>query len=117
MQGFICVDISQTGNESLVHQEHLDSRFVLLQHSMEYCVCQVFGKRFRTQNTKNALRIFDQPDAAELACVIENQSRAIQELDDYPVMGLIQLLDARLHPDIPAHPQMDQQPVPGQTEL
>lgn len=107
VQGLICVDVAETGDELLVEEQRLE----LPLSGPETCV-QPFGgervgERLRSEVPEDFGGIGHQPDAAEFARVAEDERGVVREFEDESVMcaGLVSAEDGE---QVPAHAQVDE---------
>lgn len=86
VKGFVGVDVSQAGEESLVEQQRFELAMVGVQADVEGFGRQGFVERFGAQLTQHHLRVAHQPQAAKFARVIEGEGLLVGEMEQEAVM-------------------------------
>ena len=80
VQRFIGVDISQSSQEGLVEQQGFQLTAMGIQPAVEFLVGEILSQGLWTQVHKNGLRIGEQPNAPNLAGVVECQPQIAIEI-------------------------------------
>ena len=106
-EAFVGVDISQTGDKSLVQQQSLQRPFAGCMAGEEQLRSQGRIEGFRSQGVKDPLRFLRQNHATELAGVVEHETPCIKKKDN-PVVGVRSSLLFR-NSQHPGHAKMDDQ--------
>ena len=74
VQGFIRVNVAQSRHEFLVEEEWFKLPLAQLEGGIQPSGSKSLRKRFRSKVTESFRGIFHQPDATELARVIEDEA-------------------------------------------
>ena len=109
VQGLIGVDIAQPGQKALVHQQGFELAAARAEHGVEGLRGQLRVEWLRPQAAQHAAWVFRQPDAPELARIVENQALAILEIKGQPVVNRRCSAVRGQNPLIAAHSQVIEQ--------
>ena len=80
-EGFVGIDVTDTGNERLIEQQRLDGTLTVGEQLFEIGAGKVFGERIGPKLPKNFLRVVDEFPASKFAGVAKVEFHATGEED------------------------------------
>lgn len=86
MQRFIHIDIAQASQKRLIQEQSLQLALARVQARVEISAAEGRLQGFGAQFAKHFLRVFEQPDAAKLARIIETKLQVVFEIDAHARM-------------------------------
>ncbi len=110
VQGFIRVNISQSGQEGLIQKERLQYTFSPTEHIRELIICKVWSERLGPQPPQNHFGIRVQAYPSKFPGVAETQVPIIVQ-SEYRVIETIFRILAGNQAQVAAHAQVDQKRV------
>ena len=119
---FIRVNVAETREKALIEQQRFELTVFVVQRGMKPLRCECSAQRFRAELAKHLVRIGRQPDAPELAGIVEDQVAWVvsrkscrAQAQDQAVM-LVGFNCTLFNQEIPAHAQVDQQAEVGEAK-
>ncbi len=108
VQGFICVNVPQPGNEGLIQQERFQQAVLPVEGVIQPGGGELIGERLGTETVEDLGWVVFEPDPPEFARVGKDQGGIFAQFQNETVM-LGRLVSADHDQHIAAHAQVDQQ--------